>query len=122
MLAAPDRESRPLLLGTGLTTVLPSPSGPIRAVDNISLHIDRGETLGLVGESGSGKSMTALSILRLVQPPGVTMGGPIEFNDRQDLLELSEREMQTIRGAKIGFIFQEPMTALNPVFTVGDQI
>src|SRR5262245_66245804 len=123
----PNREQahepqRPLLRVTGLTTVFNLPGGAVKAVDNVSLHLDRGEPLGLVGESGSGKSMTALSILRLVQPPGVTMGGPIEFNDRQDLLELSEREMQTIRGAKIGFIFQEPMTALNPVFTVGDQI
>jgi ABC-type dipeptide/oligopeptide/nickel transport system ATPase component len=75
-----------------------------------------------VGESGSGKSMTALSILRLVQPPGEIGGGPISFNGRSDLLELSERDMRRIRGAEIGFIFQEPMTALNPVYTIGDQI
>jgi oligopeptide/dipeptide ABC transporter ATP-binding protein len=114
--------SRQLLRVTGLTTVFNLPEGAVKAVDNVSLHLDRGETLGLVGESGSGKSMTALSILRLVRPPGLTMGGPIEFNGRKDLLELSEREMERIRGAEIGFIFQEPMTALNPVFTIGDQI
>jgi oligopeptide/dipeptide ABC transporter ATP-binding protein len=91
-------------------------------VDNVSLELRRGETLGLVGESGSGKSMTAMSILRLVQPPGETLGGPIAFNGRRDLLELSERDMRNIRGAEIGFIFQEPMTALNPVFQIGDQI
>ena len=94
----------------------------MRAVDHVSLELRRGETLGIVGESGSGKSMTALSILRLVQPPGEIHGGPISFNGRSDLLELSERDMRAIRGAEIGFIFQEPMTALNPVFTIGDQI
>ena len=97
-------------------------SGALRAVDRVSLEVRRGETLGIVGESGSGKSMTALSILRLVQPPGEIRGGPISFNGRHDLLELSERDMRAIRGAEIGFIFQEPMTALNPVFTVGNQI
>ena len=112
----------PLLRVQDLTTTFTLPGGTIKAVDHVSLELRRGETLGLVGESGSGKSMTALSILRLVQPPGETMGGPIEFNGRHDLLELPEREMRKIRGAEIGFIFQEPMTALNPVFTVGDQI
>jgi oligopeptide/dipeptide ABC transporter ATP-binding protein len=99
-----------------------TPGGDVRAVDNVSLELRRGETLGLVGESGSGKSMTAMSILRLVEPPGRTFGGPIAFNGRPDLLELSEREMRKIRGAEIALIFQEPMTALNPVFTIGNQI
>ena len=113
---------QPLLRVTGLTTTFHLPKAVVRAVDNVSLELRRGETLGLVGESGSGKSMTAMSILRLVQPPGETIGGPVEFNGRKDLLELSERDMRKIRGAEIALIFQEPMTALNPVFTIGDQI
>ncbi len=112
----------PLLRVQALTTMFRLPTGTVRAVDNVSLELRRGETLGLVGESGSGKSMTALSILRLVQPPGETVGGPIAFNGRSDLLELSEREMRAIRGAEIGYIFQEPMTALNPVYRIGDQV
>jgi oligopeptide/dipeptide ABC transporter ATP-binding protein len=112
----------PLLRVEDLTTTFKTSNGVVRAVDHVGFYINRGETLGIVGESGSGKSMTALSILRLVEPPGEIHGGPITFNGRHDLLELSEREMRTIRGAEIGFIFQEPMTALNPVFTIGDQI
>jgi oligopeptide transport system ATP-binding protein len=112
----------PLLRVQDLTTTFRTPTGTVRAVDHVAFELRRGETLGIVGESGSGKSMTALSILRLVQPPGEIHGGPISFNGRSDLLELSERGMRTIRGAEIGFIFQEPMTALNPVFTIGDQI
>ena len=112
----------PLLRVERLTTAFKTPGGEVRAVDNVSLELRRGETLGLVGESGSGKSMTAMSILRLVQPPGETRGGPVAFNGRSDLLELSEREMRNVRGAEIALIFQEPMTALNPVFTIGDQI
>ena len=92
------------------------------AVDDVSFELRRGETLGLVGESGSGKSVTALSILRLVQPPGRDRTAAASASTGRDLLELSEREMRAIRGAEIGFIFQEPMTALNPVFTIGDQI
>jgi oligopeptide/dipeptide ABC transporter ATP-binding protein len=111
-----------LLRVQDLTTTFKIPGGVLRAVDHVSFELRRGETLGIVGESGSGKSMTALSILRLVQSPGEIHGGPISFNGRSDLLELSERAMREIRGAEIGFIFQEPMTALNPVFTVGDQI
>jgi peptide/nickel transport system ATP-binding protein len=112
----------PLLRVQDLTTTFTVKGGAVRAVDGVSLEVRRGETLGIVGESGSGKSMTALSILRLVQPPGRIGGGPISFNGRHDLLELSERDMRAIRGAEIGFIFQEPMTALNPVFTIGNQI
>jgi oligopeptide/dipeptide ABC transporter ATP-binding protein len=113
--------SDPLLTVERLTTVFDLPGGPVPAVDGISFEIRAGETLGLVGESGSGKSVTALSILRLVQPPGRISGGSIRFKGR-DLLRLSEREMQAVRGADIALIFQEPMTALNPVFTIGDQI
>src|SRR5437870_5604726 len=104
-----------------LTTVFDLPAGSVPAADDISFEIRAGETLGLVGESGSGKSVTALSIIRLVQPPGRIARGRIRFKGR-DLLTLSEREMQSVRGAEIALIFQEPMTALNPVFTIGDQI
>ena len=104
-----------------LTTVFDLPGGPAPAVIDISFHVDPGETLCLVGESGSGKSVTALSILRLVQRPGRIASGAIVFKDR-DLLGLDEGAMQKVRGAEIGLVFQEPMTALNPVFTIGNQI
>src|SRR5436190_2449488 len=104
-----------------LTTVFDLPGGPAPAVDDVSFEVRAGETLGLVGESGSGKSVTALSIMRLVRPPGRIAGGSIRFKGR-DLLTLSEPEMRAIRGAEIALIFQEPMTALNPVFTIGDQV
>ena len=111
----------PLLAVERLTTVFDTPKGSVAAVDDVSFEIRAGETLGLVGESGSGKSVTALSIIRLVQPPGRIAGGRLVFKGR-DLLTLDEREMQRVRGAEIALIFQEPMTALNPVFRVGDQI
>src|SRR4051812_22912845 len=111
----------PLLAVEHLTTVFDLRSGPAAAVDDVSFELHAGETLGLVGESGSGKSVTALSILRLVQPPGRIAAGRVLFNGR-DLLAIDESEMRTIRGAGIALVFQEPMTALNPVFTVGDQI
>jgi oligopeptide/dipeptide ABC transporter ATP-binding protein len=111
----------PLLAVDRLTTVFDTARGPVPAVDDVSFEIRAGETLGIVGESGSGKSVTALSIMRLVQPPGRIAGGAIRFSGR-DLLALDEREMQRLRGAGIALIFQEPMTALNPVFRVGDQI
>jgi len=104
-----------------LTTVFDVAGRALPAVDDVSFEVRKGETLGLVGESGSGKSMTALSILRLVQPPGRIAGGRVLFEGR-DLMTLAEREMRRVRGAGIALIFQEPMTALNPVFTVGDQI
>jgi len=91
------------------------------AVDDLSLTVREGETLGLVGESGSGKSVTALAILRLLQQPGRITGGRILFGG-QNLLDLTEAEMRAIRGAGISLIFQEPMTALNPTMRVGDQI
>jgi len=96
--------------------------GVAKAVQDVSLSIGRGETFALVGESGCGKSVTALSIMRLVpEPPGKIVGGQIIF-EGQSLLELSEKRMRTFRGNKIAMIFQEPMTSLNPVYTVGDQI
>ena len=104
-----------------LTTVFDLASGAAPAVDDVSFEIRQGETLGLVGESGSGKSVTAFSIMRLVQPPGRIRSGHIRFRGR-DLLALSERDMRAVRGAGISLIFQEPMTALNPVFTIGDQL
>jgi peptide/nickel transport system ATP-binding protein len=111
----------PLLVVENLTTTFDLPTGPAAAIDGVSFEMRARETLGLVGESGSGKSVTALSIMRLVQPPGRIASGAIRFKGR-DLMRLSEREMQTVRGADIALIFQEPMTALNPVFTIGDQI
>jgi ABC-type dipeptide/oligopeptide/nickel transport system ATPase component len=103
-----------------LTVTFDAPLGT-RVVDEVSFTIAPGETLGLVGESGSGKSVTAFSLLRLLQPPGQIVGGRVLF-EGQDLLTLSEREMRAVRGARISLIFQEPMTALNPVMRVGDQI
>lgn len=91
------------------------------AVDDVSFEVRRGETLGLVGESGSGKSVTALSIIRLVMPPGRIAGGRIEFDGR-DLMGLGEADMRRVRGRGIGFVFQEPMVALDPVYTIGYQI
>ena len=104
-----------------LTTVFDLSSGSAPAVDDVSFTVKAGETLGLVGESGSGKSVTALSIMRLVQPPGRIARGTITFKGR-DLLTLDESQMREVRGAQISLIFQEPMTALNPVFTIGDQV
>ena len=92
-----------------------------KAVDGVSFEIFPGETVALVGESGSGKSMTGFSIMRLVNQPGKIVDGSV-FLDNINLLELSEREMVSIRGNDIGIIFQEPMTALNPVYTIGNQI
>lgn len=111
----------PLLSVQGLTTGFLTAGQFVPAVIDVSFALDKGETLCLVGESGSGKSLTALSIMRLIEPPGRIEHGRIVFKGR-DLLQLPEREMQPVRGAEIALVFQEPMTALNPVFTVGDQI
>ena len=118
----PPETGAPLLRVTDLRTVFALAGGrEAAAVDGISFEIARGETLGLVGESGSGKSVTALSIIRLVMPPGRIAGGRIEFEGR-DLLTLDEESMRQVRGRRIGFVFQEPMVALNPVYTIGSQI
>jgi oligopeptide transport system ATP-binding protein len=96
-------------------------AGPVKAADDVSFNIKTGSTLALVGESGSGKSVTSLSIMRLVPPPGKITGGEILFNGRE-LLNLENEQMRRLRGSEIAMIFQDPMTSLNPVFTVGDQI
>ena len=112
----------PLLEIENLRTYFYTDSGVARAVDGVSFHVDAGETLGVVGESGCGKSVTALSILRLVRPPGrIEADSAIRF-DGKNLIAVSERDMQHVRGNRIAMVFQEPMTALNPVFTIGDQI
>ncbi|MBL8604215.1 MAG: ABC transporter ATP-binding protein [Myxococcales bacterium] len=113
--------SEALLSVSSLVTEFHTDSGVLRAVDEVSFAIPAGGTLGVVGESGCGKSVTSLSILRLLQPPGRVVSGQIRFNGR-DLLALSEREMRSVRGAEIAMIFQEPMSSLNPVYTVGQQI
>jgi oligopeptide/dipeptide ABC transporter ATP-binding protein len=110
-----------LLSVNDLKTAFRTDEGEVRAVDGVSFHIGRGETLAVVGESGSGKSVTSLSIMRLVPPPGAISGGGIVFEGR-NLLSLSEPDMRAIRGNDIGMIFQEPMTSLNPVRTIGHQI
>ena len=104
-----------------LSTHFRSEAGEVRAVDRVSFHVDEGETLGLVGESGCGKSVTALSLVRLVPPPGRIVSGRIVYKGK-DLMTLPERKMRHLRGREIALIFQEPSTALNPVFTVGYQI
>src|SRR5712664_944857 len=110
-----------LLEVKNLKTYFPTRAGLVRAVDDVSFYIDRGELLGLVGESGCGKSITALSIMRLIAPPGKIVAGQIIFDDK-DLLKLANEEMRQIRGDDIAMIFQDPMTSLNPVYTVGEQI
>ncbi len=111
----------PLLSVRSLTTIFDLPGGPAAAVDNVSFDVRQGETVCLVGESGSGKSMTAFSILRLLPPGGRVAGGSILFKGR-DLFALDEPAMRRVRGAEIGLIFQEPMSALDPVFSIGSQI
>jgi peptide/nickel transport system ATP-binding protein/oligopeptide transport system ATP-binding protein len=110
-----------LLEVRNLQTQFPTRAGLVRAVDGVSFHLDKGELLGLVGESGCGKSITALSVMRLISPPGRIVGGELLF-DGEELLKLSDERMREIRGDDIAMIFQDPMTSLNPVFTVGDQI
>jgi peptide/nickel transport system ATP-binding protein len=111
----------PLLEVRDLRTSFFTPRGEARAVDGVTFSVDAGRTLGLVGESGCGKTMTALSILRLTPPSGRILSGAIVFDGR-NLLALSEPEMRRVRGNAIAMIFQEPMSSLNPVFTVGNQI
>jgi oligopeptide/dipeptide ABC transporter ATP-binding protein len=110
-----------LLAVEDLRTHFATSDGLVRAVDGVSLRIRQGKTLGVVGESGCGKSITALSIMRLIERPGRIVSGSIKF-DGQDLLAMREEDMRDVRGNQISMIFQEPMTSLNPVYTCGDQI
>ena len=113
--------SGPLLEVHDLKTQFFTPEGVVKAVDGVSFELNAGETLGIVGESGCGKSVTALSLMRLIPPPGRIVGGRVLY-DGSDLTKLSESEMQGIRGESIAMIFQDPMTSLNPVFKVGWQV
>lgn len=114
--------AEPLLAVRNLKTYFATEEGLVRAVDGLSYELCRGETVGIVGESGCGKSVHALSIMRLIpMPPGRIVGGQILFEGR-DLLKLSDEEMRKIRGNRIAMVFQEPMTSLNPVLTIGEQI
>jgi oligopeptide transport system ATP-binding protein len=110
-----------LLEVTNLRTHFFTRSGEVKAVEDVSFYLDESETLGIVGESGSGKSVTALSVIRLITPPGRIVGGGIFFQGN-DLLQMSEDQLLKVRGSKIAMIFQDPMTSLNPVYTVGYQI
>ncbi len=117
-----DTSATPLLSVKNLVVEFSTRHGPVRAVDNISFDVYPNETVGIVGESGCGKTVTGLTLLRLIpMPPGRIVQGSIEFKGK-DITRLSEKEMQAMRGADISMIFQEPMTALNPVFTVGNQM
>ena len=119
--ASVRRDGEPLLVVEGLQTHFRTPDGVNRAVDGLSFTVNAGETVAIVGESGCGKSVTSMSILRLIPEPPGKIAGSVRFLGR-DLLTLSDREMRAIRGNDISMIFQEPMTSLNPVLTVGRQI
>ena len=119
-----DREVDPreaILEVESLRTSFPSANGLVHAVDNVSFNVRKGEAVALVGESGCGKSVTAMSIMRLVAPPGKITGGQVRFKGK-DIASLSEREMRHVRGNDIAMVFQEPMTSLNPVFKIGAQV
>jgi len=120
-MADPAPAPRPLLEIRDLVTEFPAEGGWVHAVDGVSFEIAAKATLGVVGESGCGKSVTALSIMRLIAPPGRTSSGTVTYAG-EDLLALRPAAMRAIRGNRIAMIFQEPMTSLNPVFTVGDQV
>jgi oligopeptide/dipeptide ABC transporter ATP-binding protein len=114
-------EDKALLELNDLTTVYPTKRGDVRAVDGIDIKLSSGEILGIVGESGCGKSTALLSILRLIRKPGHIPGGEVLFRG-QDLLKLSPKNMREVRGKEIAMIFQDPLSTLNPVFTIGEQI
>ena len=119
--------SNTLLEFKNLVTEFHTEGTTVKAVNNISFTLNKGETVGIVGESGSGKSVTSLSAMRLIpSPPGIISGGSIIFHakngEKVDLLKISEEKMREHRGNDLAMIFQEPMTSLNPVFTCGDQV
>ena len=125
--AVPNRHAETLLSVTNLKTYFFTDDGVVKSVDGVTFHLGKGETLAVVGESGSGKSVTSLSAMRLIPtPPGKIVEGEMLFTGKDgktgDLAKMSEAEMRKIRGNDISMIFQEPMTSLNPVYTVGDQI
>jgi oligopeptide transport system ATP-binding protein len=125
--ADPSGDAGPLLAVDGLRVEFATEAGILTAVDGLSFTVDKGETLVIVGESGSGKSVTGLSLIRLVaSPPGRISGGSIVFRDKagrtRDLRTLGEAAMRDLRGNEIAMVFQEPMTSLNPVYTVGNQV
>jgi len=111
----------PVLEVKNLETTFHTNAGPVRAVNNVSYKIERGQTLGIVGESGCGKSVTSYSLMRLIEKPGKITNGQVLLNGR-DLLKLQENDMEEVRGGEMAMIFQEPMTALNPVLTIGYQM
>ena len=117
-----DSPDRPVVLVRDLSTHIVTRWGTIRAVDGVSFSVGEGETLGLVGESGSGKSMTCLSLIRLIPRPAARIVGGQVLLDGDDLLARSEAEMQQIRGRKVAMILQDPMSSLNPVFSIGMQV
>ena len=115
-------QALPVLEVKGLRSVFRTRGGEIHAVNDVSFHLNRGEVLGVVGESGSGKSVTMMSLIGLLpSPPAENRGGQVLLGGR-DLLKLDDKGLQEVRGAKVGFVFQDPMTSLNPVFTLGDQL
>lgn len=110
-----------LLEVRNLCTSFMTRAGEVKAVDDVSFDLDRGEVLGIVGESGSGKSVTAYSIMQILTPPGKIVGGSVKF-DGKELVGADEKELRKVRGNKISIIFQDPMTSLNPVYTIGNQL
>jgi peptide/nickel transport system ATP-binding protein len=113
--------SAPLLELSGLSVSFATDDGTVRAVDGIDLSLQRGRTLGLVGESGCGKSVTSLAVMGLLPPENSRVGGEVRF-EGQDLLKVDANTMRDLRGRRLAMIFQEPMTSLNPAYTIGDQI
>ena len=114
-------EDEKLLSIYNLKTHFLTRKGVVPAIDGVNIEVPKGKIIGVVGESGCGKSMTAMSIINLIKKPGKIVEGSIELEDKK-LIDLSKKELQKIRGNEIGFIFQEPMTSLNPVYTIGKQV